>query len=383
MKRFRSGWSKKGHISMQGQKDNMGLKIALLCAALLLIAGAVYYFAFYRPRQQEKIPESVETKPFVDPASGISSEGAEDWSNLQKEAAIRYNTINDPFLFGGDIVFSSTSTASGTVLYNRLVIYHTEQGASEEISVPVKYENIAWLQMSDQYIVWVDSSPRGGGRVCAYDRQKGEFFAIKDYVFALPQLSLDGHYLAFLQQAGQETDRLYLYDLQARESVTVKVFESVPETSGAVHIQDGILTYAVSYTEGDLLKSRVTLLSVETGQEHTYEWGRYIYAPKTSGRYTAFLSSATGPADDIYLSENGEAPLLIAEEVVNYRMGDGYLCYTKDGNIYLYDFETGKTAQLNTSISRGMLASASGGEVCWYDVTSAKDVDVVKYAKVK
>ena len=84
-----------------------------------------------------------------------------------------------------------------------------------------------------------------------------------------------------------------------------------------------------------------------------------------------------------YLSENGEAPLLIAEEVVNYRMGDGYLCYTKDGNIYLYDFETGKTAQLNTSISRGMLASASGGEVCWYDVTSAKDVDVVKYAKVK
>ena len=165
--------------------------------------------------------------------------------------------------------------------------------------------------------------------------------------------------------------------------MTVKVFEGVPETSGAVHIQDGILTYAVSYTEGDLLKSRVTLLSIETGQEHTYEWGRYIYAPKTSGRYTAFLSSATGPADDIYLSENGETPLLIAEEVVNYRMGDGYLCYTKDGNIYLYDFETGKTAQLNTSISRGMLASASGGEVCWYDVTSAKDVDVVKYAKVK
>ena len=383
MKRFRSGWSKKGHINMQGQKDHLGLKIALLCVALLLVAGAVYYFAVYRPRQQEKIPESVETKPFVDPASGVSSEGVQDWSNLQNEAAIRYNTINDPFLFEGDIVFSSTSTASGTVLYNRLVIYHTEQGASEEISVPVKYENIAWLQMSEQYIVWVDSSSNGGGRVCAYDRQKGEFFAIKDYVYALPQLSLDGQYLAFLQQAGQETDRLYLYDLQAREGVTVKVFEGVPETSGAVHLQDGILTYAVSYTEGDLLKSRVTLLSIETGQEHTYEWGRYIYAPKTSGRYTAFLSSATGPADDIYLSENGEAPLLIAEEVVNYRMGDGYLCYTKDGNIYLYEFGTGKTSQLNTSISRGMLASASGGEVCWYDVTSAGDVDVVKYAKVK
>ena len=93
MKRFRSGWSKKGHISMQGQKDHLGLKIALLCAALLLAAGAVYYFAFYRPRQQEKIPESVETKPFVDPASGISSEGVQDWSNLQKEAAIHQRPL--------------------------------------------------------------------------------------------------------------------------------------------------------------------------------------------------------------------------------------------------------------------------------------------------
>ena len=90
MKRFRSGWSKKGHISMQGQKDHMGLKIALLCVALLLIAGAVYYFAVHRPRQQEKIPESVDPKPFVDPALGVGSEGAEDWSNLQNEAAIRY-----------------------------------------------------------------------------------------------------------------------------------------------------------------------------------------------------------------------------------------------------------------------------------------------------
>ena len=52
MKRFRPGWSKKGHISMQGQKDHLGLKIALLCVALLLIAGAFYYFAVYLQRQQ-------------------------------------------------------------------------------------------------------------------------------------------------------------------------------------------------------------------------------------------------------------------------------------------------------------------------------------------
>lgn len=383
MKRFRSVWKKKADIRIKGQKDHLGLKIALLALAVLLAAGAVYYFAFYLPGERAKIPSGVDPQPFLDPVSGQESEGVEDWSHLQKEAVIRYTTINDPFIFGDEIVFSAASTAGGSVLYDRLVLYHTVEQSSQEIDVPVKYESIAWLQMNQDYIVWVDSSSDGGGRVCAYDRQKGEFFAIKDYVYALPQLSLDGKYLAFLQQAGEETDRLYLCDLSTRESVTVKVFEGVPETSGAVHIQDGVLTYAVTYTEGDLIKSQVTLLSVQTGQEHIYEWGRYVYAPKTSGRYTAFLSSATGPADDIYLSENGETPLLIAEEVLNFRMGNGYLCYTKGDNVYLYEFETGKTCRLNTSVSRGMLASAHGKSICWYDVTSADDVDVVKYAKVE
>ncbi len=61
------------------------------------------------------------------------------------------------------------------MFYNRLVIYNTVESSSREIDVPVKYDNIAWLQMSQDYIAWVDSSSSGGGRVCAYDRQKGEF----------------------------------------------------------------------------------------------------------------------------------------------------------------------------------------------------------------
>lgn len=49
MKRFRSVWKKKADIRIKGQKDHLGLKIALLAFAVLLAAGAVYYFAFYLP----------------------------------------------------------------------------------------------------------------------------------------------------------------------------------------------------------------------------------------------------------------------------------------------------------------------------------------------
>ncbi len=46
------GRNKKQMYGCKGKKDHMGLKIALLVVALLLLLGAVYYFAFYLPAQR-------------------------------------------------------------------------------------------------------------------------------------------------------------------------------------------------------------------------------------------------------------------------------------------------------------------------------------------
>ena len=129
--------------------------------------------------------------------------------------------------------------------------------------------------------------------------------------------------------------------------------------------------------------SRVTVLDLLTGQEQTYDWSRLVYAPAKNGNYIAFLSSASGVADDIYLSENGAQPQLLVSDVTNMKMGDGFLAYTKDDAIYAYVFETGKNYRLNTTVSKGLLASVCGKSVCWYDVTSYDDVDIVKYADME
>ena len=149
-----------------------------------------------------------------------------------------------------------------------------------------------------------------------------------------------------------------------------------------MYLDDGILLYSVPYYDGEILTSRVVEISLSTGGEKIYDWGRYVYSPKKDGNYIAFLSSATGATDNIYLSEKGDTPTLLVEDVVNYDMGDGFLAYTKGGSVYVYVFDNGKTYRLNTQISKGLLADVNGKEVCWYDVTDTKDVDVVKYASV-
>ena len=102
-----------------------------------------------------------------------------------------------------------------------------------------------------------------------------------------------------------------------------------------------------------------------------------------SGKYIAFLSSASGAPDDVYLSEHGAQPQLLASDVTNLRMGDGFLAYTKEDAVYAYVFETGKSYRMNTTVSKALLASVCGRSVCWYDVTSYSDVDIVKYADME
>ena len=219
--------------------------------------------------------------------------------------------------------------------------------------------------------------------MCVYDRETAEFRTIKEYAYAMPKLSLSGDYLAFLQQAGETTDRLYVCNLRTGETVTPKVFEGAVDASGGAHLNGTVLTYAVGYYEGDLLKSRVTTLDLSSGAEESYDWDRLVYSPMRSGKYIAFLSSASGAPDDVYLSENGAQPQLLASDVTNLRMGDGFLAYTKEDAVYAYVFETGKSYRMNTTVSKALLASVCGRSVCWYDVTSYSDVDIVKYADME
>ena len=348
--------------------------IGVAAAAVVLLA-VLLPLLLRKKEEPELVPGAI-----IDSAMTAITGDASDISYLQREAKIQYNAINEPYKYGNEIVFSATH---GSISYTRMVLYHIDTASSDTIPAKVRYNNLTGMVMNDRYIVYLDASATGGGRICCYNRQEETFRVIKEYAYAMPKLNLSGDYLAFLQQAGESTDRLYVYNLQTGESVTPKVFEGSAAATGGVYLDDTSLIYAVTYYEEEVLMSRVTVLDLLTGQEQTYDWSRLVYAPAKNGNYIAFLSSASGVADDIYLSENGAQPQLLVSDVTNMKMGDGFLAYTKDDAIYAYVFETGKNYRLNTTVSKGLLASVCGKSVCWYDVTSYDDVDIVKYADME
>lgn len=350
-------------------------KAVLLVLSSLFFVAAVVTAVLLITGREKPLPE----QDIVESVTIVASDAAKDYSYLQQEAKISNKRINAPAFYGNKIAYSSTDALSK---YKKLYLYDTETKTAAELTVKVKYDNIIGICLSEHYIAYLDAAEKGGGRICVYSLIDQDYYVVKDYAYSAPKLTVEGEYLCFMQQAGDNLERLYLYNMATKESVAAKTLEANPAISGAVQLKHDLLVYSVAYMEKDVLKSRVVQLNVKTGEETSYEWGRYVYSPKQGGGYIAFSSSVTGMIDDVYLSKNGANPGLMIEDVTNYEMGERFLAYTKGDNVYIYAFDTGKVYRLNTVYSKGLLAGVSGNEVYWYDVTADETVDIVKYAVI-
>ena len=304
-----------------------------------------------------------------------------DFSSAQHEAKLSYSTVSDPYLYGDSLVFSTASMVKGVQVYNNIIVYNINTEEEKKLNISVQYENLINFVMNDDYIVWCDAQAENGGRICGYDRKSGTQFKIKDYVYAAPKLSLSGNILAFMQQAGDETDRLYLYDLVSREAVTYKVFQSQDGLPTQAHIYGDILCYAIPSDKES--GYAISLVNVKTGEENVIETGKSVRSPKTNGKDVAFLSSTIGAPTDLYVM-SGDDAILIASDVLNFDMCDAGVVYSKDECVYLYMSATKQSMRLNTNISRAYLAEADGDNICWYDITGGYNdsADIVRYIKV-
>ena len=365
------------------------IKLLIVAGSVIVVAALVIFVGIPllngEDLGQQQSPQYVENE-FQTPNEESRNDQPEDLSLLQREAIIQYNTINDAFMYGNEIVFSTASVEGNNSNYKSLMIYNAETEEVQNLNVDVKFANIVEIEMNDKYIVWDDASASGGGRVVMYDRATGEQKVIKEYAYGMPQLSLYQNYLAFVQQAGENLDRLYVVDLSTGESTCFKLWENLPAPPTPVHLSEAGLTYAITATDNGVLSGILYQVPLDGGEIQMLETDHMIYHPKAGGDYVAFLSSNTGAPTTLYLSKNMEMPVAIIEGVTNFEMGDNYLVYTKDDVVYLYDCETEQHFRLNSSISKGILSSLSEDAVCWYDVTGEngyEEYNVVKYAHLE
>ncbi len=293
-----------------------------------------------------------------------------------------YKVKNDPFIDKERIIFTSRIENSNVFALDGVVLFDTtSEMASVLPNVEKKYDNLLSPVLSGNYAVWIDSKVGGGGRIVGYDILAQEQFLIKEFAYALPTLSIAGTKLAFMQWAGDALQRLYVYDLQTRQAVTARVYET-KTGNGDVDISESDMVWGETTSDGRSILKRIAF---EGNQSRfaNYEFDMEVYAPKTNGRDLVFSTARNPQNGDLMLSGEGGTPIKITDGVTNYDIGDNFVAYTKDDKVSVVYTDSPTTETLTSDVAKNLLNCANGSGICYYDITdTAVSDEVVWYAYV-
>lgn len=291
---------------------------------------------------------------------------------------------NEPYINEDRIIFTTRYEDKSVYQLDAVALYDISTGVAQVLpNVEKKYDNLLSPMLSGNTAVWLDSMLDGGGRLVGYDLTTNRQFVIKDYGYALPKLSVAGELLAFMQWAGDTTQRLYVYNLRTREPVTVKVYKDNPYGNSAASISDRDLVWSEYGADGSAVLKRIVLAGNSAHYEN-YDLRMDVFEPKTNGRDIVFTTERMTTSGALMLSTNGGEPVMIADHVTNYGIGENFVAYTKEDRVYVCFTNEQNAFALTSERSKALLSSVDGSWMTLYDVTDRVLTDeVVMYADVK
>ena len=149
---------------------------------------------------------------------------------------------------------------------------------------------------------------------------------------------INGDTLAFMQWAGDKTQRLYVYNVNTREAATVKLYENVVGNGNSdVDISASDMVWAERDAKKDPVESVLKRIVFENGvgKYDNYDLGKTVYGPKTNGKDIVFATTEDVLSGSLMLSVAGGEPVKITDNALNYDIGDNFVVYTKADGIYI------------------------------------------------
>lgn len=331
--------------------------------------------SFSEPTPDGTTPSPSPTAPTTPDPAAAHDLFYTDLKTAQHEIVLpEFQYAADVSVFGDTLVFSvGDYTTDGTAAFVRLCQYDTTTGTYSYLALPLENKSIRFPVMNDRWIVYFDSLPTGGGRLVAYDRAAKEATAFKTVHLGLPVPLLDGDTVVWMERTGQTRDKLFACDLNTMETVTLDYLDDSSYGLSKPTFCDGVLFYADK--SGSLVRWELA-----TNDRSTVPVSTYVHDPVYNGTYLAYLSGNHGEDSDLYLYDGTET-VCIAEGVVDFALGDGFVAYSRFDRTYVYFPDTKTTFNTTRPEEQSLLLAAGGKYLVWMDVTW-RDKDIMEYMEI-
>lgn len=338
------------------------------------LAHGISPFATPTPIGATPIP-SPTPSPTPDPAKDHPLYTA-DLTAVQHEIVVpEFQYMADPVVYDGKIYFVAGNYApDGMASFTRLCIYDPAQDTRSFLALPLQYKSIRFPAINDRWIVYLDATASGGGRLVAYDRETESARAFKVVHNGMPRPQLIGNVAVWQERTGQNRDKLFACDLLTLENVTLELYDEAEYGMSAPCAYGDTLYYVNP-------DGKLTVWNLAENDRRVIETGTYVHDPKSNGTYLAFLTGNHGEDAELRLvTEDGT--VTVAEGVYAFAFGDTFLAYSRYERNYVYFPADGTTFCTTRSDEQAMLLGAGGKYLIWMDVTW-RDKDISEYMVIE
>ena len=317
----------------------------------------------------------------------ISPEIDEAFRPDVKEIMLRVRKIGDPVINGGEAIFAGGTDSAGNPKLRTVYYYDLKKKTDRPLSeIVLQNDDLMNLALNDRFIVWADAKRTGSCNIRYLNRSTGAIRTVKNCPISVPKLRLEDNVLCWTERTADKEDKLYAYDLNTSESVTLAVFYDSPAGASPPGIGGGKIVWAEDDDSGDQIgNSVIRTLTLGSGEVETFVTGMYVFGPQTNGVATVWIDQNRGPDASLYMSADTQPIRCIEKGGVNdYALGNRFVAYHKDGVLYAYLFKENKKVRISGEGEKVILSGVYGDTVVWFDVSNdAVNRDIVYYAAIE
>jgi len=374
-------------------------------ASVVLIAVLIGLFGptlskmmqYWSPNKEASVPQATVPASTEKPDRiEIKEPVIKDLTAGAVELELKESRINQPAIYGDEILYSAgTGSIDQPVLKSLYLLDLSTKEEKKIAEAKVEFGEIYEPLINEDWFVWLDTDQGGTNVIMAMDRDTAETIKIKECKNNKPKLRLSGNTLVWMEQTGDQEDKLYMIDLKSGEDISLATFhnEASYGVSAPYIYQDmifwaGPLSKETGNEDGDSEISVINMLNLKNLSEgfipEVYKPGTYVHEPIGNDQVLVWLDGNKSPDAHLLLTTDRKTVKEVAQGVTSYGLGENFLVYGKDQAIWVYFWEDDTYGRLTGEGEKAILPSVQGKTVLWYDITDEEsEKDMIKYKVIE
>lgn len=161
-----------------------------------------------------------------------------------KQISVEEKRINRPAVYGSELLFSAGNGSIEKPVLTTLYLFDvTTQKYTKIATTQIEDGEIFEYFLSDKWIIWLDTDHKGTNIIYKMNRQTNEISKVREVGNLRPKLSLYGDLLAWMEQVSEESDRLYLLELNSEEDIVIEEFHETAYALSAPYIYENTVIW--------------------------------------------------------------------------------------------------------------------------------------------